>query len=243
MKSIPKLNIGTDLFKVVDGSKKIINSLKKVSLKKLTVIMWRMYEDGSKVTMPTKLVTLKLVGGEMEMRVVDSSYEKFKEVTDQLTEVNFYVPNMFLIFQSELVREYNDSSFVKFEVRIPKSLVQIERRKEIRIMTDNRFSLTVEMNKTVRINRNCYDISSGGFSIVVGKSDVRFFQEGDHIKGIKLCLEKRLIHCNGKIISIIHMSPEVNTELLYGGYKISFKFTDIKSEDFDFINDFIFRYL
>jgi hypothetical protein len=74
-------------------------------------------------------------------------------------------------------------------------IVQVERRKHIRLMIDEhkchvKFFKTMitQRVKTQIFEKNCFDISSGGFSFVTAKTESKFFELGEEILGIELAI-------------------------------------------------------
>ncbi|WP_127715320.1 PilZ domain-containing protein [Halobacteriovorax sp. HLS] len=156
------------------------------------------------------------------------------ELIGGIGKINFAIPQMSLLFESEFL-SYEDDLTIAF----PKYYKFYDRRKSERIDPFFNLSIKFEHNK-VRFNKSCNDISIGGMSLVLSKNEVNKFTFGDIIKGLELTFPMKNIKVDAKVSSMIKLNPFSNEENPYGAARLSLTFEGntslIKKEILKIIN-------
>lgn len=174
--------------------------------------------------------------------------ETYSLVIGALDEVNLYIPSAALLFRCQ-ISDQNQKGEVT--LKFPEFIAQIERRKFPRLETYKEdiarsyFSKCLMGSKihTQYFQKTCYDLSAGGFSILVSKVETSFFQKEDTIEGIEITFDGRKISSHAQIMHIQPIEPGEGSDIIYKVWKISFKFTSLSVKDFEFLSRHIFEKL
>lgn len=89
------------------------------------------------------------------------------------------------------------------------------------------------------MKRSIFDISLGGFAIILPKSDKIIIGRGKEFPLLTLDILGRRIKVKGECVSAITIDRFKLDTLPYGGYKIAFRFTEMNIEDREYLVDFI----
>lgn len=208
----------------------------------------------------------KIVGGKKE--IVDVNFHiirKFRneivvranspQTKDQLTDLsvgaqnlNFYLPEDLVLFQSTVKKiEVNGDVVIEF----PEFIAQVDRRKHMRLFIENGIRSEIFFTKenhgqrvrSQAFQKGCFDISAGGLSFIISKTEKKFFEVGDGLYGLQLEIDDFTIHLNGQVVNILEVEPNARNGLIYKGWKISVKFTSIALEAQKMIDDFVFSHV
>jgi c-di-GMP-binding flagellar brake protein YcgR len=222
----------------------IINNAK---LNKKTVVGWKMIA-GQKVRVEVIFHIIRKFRNEI---VVNAFYPKnkleLKKLASGSEKLNFYLPDEMVLFQTE-VKQIKESGDII--IGFPTMIAQVERRKDFRLFLENNLNIEVSFTKnnhgqkvaTQPFKKNCFDISSGGLTFIVSKTEKTFFRLGDEIENVTILIEERLIEVKAEILKIDKIEPNERNTLIYGGWLVGAKLSKISKADKEYIDDYVFKY-
>ncbi len=212
------------------------------------VIGWKIVA-GKKVTAEALIYIIRKFKGEI---VIRAKSEKDKLELGNLAtgadKINFYLPNDTVLFQTEIKQLETNGDL---RVKIPKMIAQVERRKYMRLLVDERSDVQVTFlkdssdgrNLSHNFSKNCFDISAGGISFYVSRSELKYFKLGDDVPNIELTFGSNSLSVSGKVVNIMEVEPNSRNDLHYKVWKICLKLTNISSQDREEIDQFVFNNL
>ncbi len=223
----------------------IINNAK---LKEKTVYGWKIIV-GKKVTVEVVFHIIRKFRNEIVIKAVGpQGRQNLGNLAAGAQNLNFYLPDDLVLFQSEVKQiEANGNIRVTF----PKMIAQVDRRKHLRLFVENGIKVNVGFTKEnhgakkvkQQFKKPCFDISGGGLSFIVSRTEKAFFKEGDLIEKLKVELDNEQIMCHAKIINIFEVQPDQRNGLIYKGFKICLKLLDMPAESKKKLEEFVFRYV
>ena len=215
------------------------------------IIAWKDV-DGVKITVDVFIRTLRKARNELEIFTKDPESTAYQQVMVGNKDVNLYIPDSALLFQSAVLRrEGLDANVIKF----PEMVAQVERRKHLRLNlvgdTENKiccfFYKTLKMNfigtniQTQYFEKNCHDISAGGISLVLPRPAAKFFNQGELIPQIYVAIEGEEVKVDGAVVAKVPIEPNAENKLHYKGMKICLEFKNLSDDDKKVIEDFVFK--
>lgn len=193
----------------------ILDSFKK----KHTVFAWVMQND-QVVRAELKFITVEIEKKKINLIPTPESQSYLEEMINGLGRINLIIPEKSLIFESEMLNfDENNNLSVSF----PKYYRFYERRNFERI--DPFIPIKVEfLTNNVKVLKDCFDISVGGFSLVFSKTESVPLNLGDEIKEVKVTriLDSHL--SKALVVNVIKLKPFMLDNCPYGGTRVSFKF-------------------
>jgi hypothetical protein len=213
----------------IQDSKAMYSMLKNTKILREPMILWRFVGD-RKVTAKVDLVLVRKYRNEIIVKPRVDYMNEYKQIVSVAERVNFFIPYYSLLFQCNL-KEVESNLCSVFDS--PCEYAQVDRREHIRIPLGDENKVGVLVAKTkisqdLRTNlvKPCFDISGGGFSILVSKMETRFFSKGRTFDKIYLKIFDKPFKVKAKVVNNISVDP-TNHEVFYASYKVSFQFVDI----------------
>lgn len=148
--------------------------------------------------------------------------------------LNIYVPELSISFSTEL----KNVTANKVKIYPPKEYSFYERRKHERIQPTKTCYVSFEIAKMM-MKKSVFDISLGGFAIILPKSDKIVVTRGKEFPVMTLDVYGRRITVKAECVAAITIDRFKLDSLPYGGYKIAFRFTQISKEDKDYLIEFV----
>lgn len=223
----------------------IINNTK---INEKTVLGWKIVA-GRKVTVEVIFHIIRKFRNEVVVRAVGpQGKSKLANLATGANKLNFYLPDDMVLFQTE-VKHIEPAGDIR--IKIPEMIAQVDRRKDLRLFVENGINIELQFFKqnhgqkiaTQQFKKGCFDISAGGLSFVISKTEKKFFKDGDIIKSIKLNLDNKDIELDSQIINILEVEPNAQNDLHYRGWKVCVKYLNLKKEIKKVIEEFVFRYI
>lgn len=223
----------------------IVNNTK---LNDKPIIGWKIIA-GKKVTAEVVFHTLRKFRDEIVIRAVGhKSKITLTNLTVGSNKLNFYLPDDLVLFQTE-VKHIERNGDIR--VKMPKMIAQVDRRKHLRLVADEKMTISLSFNKESqalnkgpqKFEKKCFDISAGGCSFIISKIEKTYFTVGEKIADVRLVLGGDVVSVNAKIVNILEEKPNSRNGLLYQGWKICTKNTFLHSQDKRIVDDFVFKYV
>lgn len=247
-KEIVVKNAGKNPLIQNENAKSIFNILKDAKLEQMRCLVWKMVGT-TKYTAEVEIDVIRKFDNELILRSVsDGHYEKVKTIVSGSEQVNVFIMEKAIMFRAKIKKLDLDQ---KLCIQFPKMIAQAERRKDLRLVFPSDLSCPVQFFKTLTggkvqtqiFEKNCYDLSAGGLSVLINKSESKFFEIGDEISDMKIEIEKEVVSLDGKIVNFIPVEPGPDNKLIYKGLRVCLKFEEVSDEDKKLINMFVFKHL
>ncbi len=209
------------------------------------IYVWKITND-RKIMAKINFEVIRRSKHEIVISPAPEDQELYGHVLGACEELNFYLANSAVMFKAKVKQHLND---YKVLVSYPVFVAQVERRKSLRLNTYSTEEVKVNFCKTMinpkvltqSFNKSCYDISMGGFSILVSKLEAKFFQIGDPVAEATIFFNGRKITTAADVIHLIELEPENHMDLMYKVWKVSFQYNFIDKKDQEYINKYVFE--
>lgn len=89
------------------------------------------------------------------------------------------------------------------------------------------------------MKKSIFDISIGGFAIILPKSDKVVVTKGKEFPVLTLDILGRKIKVKAECVNAVTIDRFKLDTLPYGGYKIAFRFMEMSQEDKDYLVEFV----
>lgn len=172
---------------------------------------------------------------EIELEARMENNPSLAKVISGTRVLNIYVPELSVSFSAELKGVSSDQ---KVKIYLPTDYSFYERRKHERLQPAKTCYVSFELNRTL-MKKAIFDISLGGFAIVLPKSDKVNVVKGKEFPLLILDIYERKVKIKAECVSAISIDRFKLDSLPYGGYKIAFRFTEMSKEDREFLVDFV----
>jgi len=175
--------------------------------------------------------------------------DKDSEVNDLIAaqpHIDLYIPESALIMRCNVKQ---CEAPIRYYLSIPTFVAQVERRNNFRLDCHDEADIQVSFNKAATILRhtnqffkkNCFDISSGGFSFLVSRAEWKFFKVNDQIINIDITLGKWGTKAMASVTMIREMDPDEFNGLSYKVWRICCKFTMLDDISKKYLDKYIFE--
>lgn len=223
----------------------IINNTKKSNK---SVLGWKIV-GGKKVTVEVVFHIIRKFRNEIVIKAIgEQGKQKLGNLVAGSKKINFYLPDDMVLFQTD-VKHVEQNGDIR--IKIPTMMAQLDRRKHLRLFVEESMNIKVNFSKennghrvlTQQFEKSCFDISAGGFSFIISKSEARFFNLNDSINNIEVQIGDIKLKANCEITNILDVEPNVGNKLNYKGWKVCFRYTKINPKSIKAIDEFVFRYV
>ena len=223
----------------------VLNALKQSS-KILKV--WRVVA-GKKVFAEVKVSIVRKTNENFVIKAINEANQKvLNQLNSGVTSMYFYLPENLVLFEAEYLRV---NQLKNLEFRFPKMMAHVEKRKHVRLFNEEQAKLEIRFHKESAgqfkkkqfFRKPCFDISGGGLSFIVSKTEMKFFKEEDYITSMELMIEGKVFVVSGQIVSMLELEPNNKNKLIYKGHKVCLSFDSVNIEVEKEINDFVFKHV
>lgn len=225
----------------------IFSIINNVKIKEKTIVGWKIVA-GKKITTDLTIKIIKKFNGEILLSPVSSYSRKvLEQIVTSTNKLNIFFPEDMVLFQSD-VKDFNERGIT---ILIPDMIAQLDRRQYLRYQVDEKISVDATFiknrpgmsNKVQKFKKNCFDISAGGISFYVSKTEYAFFRNGDVIEKIVIMIEKNQIVTSASVVNIFQIDPNDRNGLYYKSWKVCLKFDKIHENSIRKINEFVFQHV
>lgn len=226
----------------------IFSIVSNAKINEKSIVAWKII-NGKKITVDIYIRVIRKFRNEF---IIRSSRASGKETVERLVaggeKLNLFLPNDFVLCQCDIKKIDSNGDVV---LKIPDMIAQIDRRKHLRLFRDEGVKIEVEFQKELsghldrvqNFKKDCFDISAGGFSFIVSRTESKYFLKENTIENIILNLDGRKTKLNGIVVSVLDIEPDERNELLYKSKKVSIQFVDASPQQQKVINDYVFKYI
>lgn len=160
--------------------------------------------------------------------------------------VDVYIPESALLLRCNIK---TTNAPVRYYLQIPEFVAQVDRRKNFRLNVHETGEFKVTFGKSVLLPKpmtqhfmkNCFDVSTGGFSFYVSKMELKFFQVDDSIPVVEISSGKWSVKVDAEIATIREVEPDEYNGLSYKVWRISCRFKRLDQISLKYLEKFIFE--
>lgn len=224
----------------------IFSMINNTKLRNKTVIGWKIIA-GKKVKVEVVFHIIRKFRDEIVIRANGhKNQETLLKMTAGADKLNFYLPDDLVLFQSEIKHTENNGDL---RVSIPGMVAQVDRRLDLRLFLDDGMLVQVEFKKDNHLKngrmqtfkKDCFDLSAGGSSFIISKSEKIFFQKNDILSNVKLYNDDISLNLRAKVVNILEEKPSKQNGLIYQAWKVCLKHEYKSTKDRKKIEDFVFE--
>lgn len=227
---------------------KLIYSLLLTSKEKSEQILVWKFVGNKKITARVKISILNKINKTLSISSHEDDVEILSLILSSSESLNLYIPNGSSLFQSKIK---NIESAHRVVLRIPQFVAQLERRKWLRLKTEDFSNIRIQFSKKIDpikstqqfYRKNLYDLGVGGLAIIMSKAEAKFFLNGETIKSVELLIDDHKIVADLEVVNQIELNPSTQSNHYYKVWKIGFKFAGMQKKDQELISSYIFKYL
>ncbi len=180
-----------------------------------------------------------IIPGEGQDRIV-------QDLISSQSYVDLYIPDSALLLRCSI--KSTDAPY-RYYLQIPEFVAQAERRKSLRLNVHDGSQVKVSFGKSVSLPRpmsqhflkDCFDISTGGYSFFISKMESKFFQIGDFIPSLEMKAGNWTTKAAAEITTIREIEPDEYNGFSYKVWRVSCKFTSIDQISRKYLEKYIFE--
>lgn len=212
-----------------------------------TLVAWKIVA-GEKITVEVDFHIIRKAKNEIVVRAKALSEKKvLGDLSVGAQNLNFFLPVDSALFQTEVKQILNNGDVI---IKIPEMIAQVERRKNMRLFFEEGLNLPLQFFKdshgqrvvSQKFTKNCFDLSAGGMSFVVSRTELSFFKEGDDFL-IELTVEGKDIKLESRIRRVLEIVPNEQNKLIYKANKICVSFQNISEKHLKLLNNYVFQHI
>ena len=195
---------------------------KKLSMAKsqqTPLIAW-LSNDSGVISAEFLLYQVDQVQGQLELKVLPDSFVYLEDLIRKGKEIKIYMPQGSYFFFTKVLEVKPDG---KVSIGFPEVLFFKERRQSDRANPSKRLRVHFSINNK-KFNKNCYDLSVGGFSVVFNHTEQSGFEEKDPVEWVEFEFDGQRIKLNAVLSKVVKIKPFVFENIPYGQKKVSFEF-------------------
>jgi hypothetical protein len=155
-----------------------------------------------------------------------------QELLSGQTQIDLYIPAKSTLMRCRI--RQTDAPF-RYYLEFPQFIAQVERRKELRLNVYDQQEITVSFGKTITLPRtmsqyflkSCFDVSTGGLSFLVSRTESKLFQESDLISTMEMKTSDWSTKIATQILSIRETDPDEVNGFPYKVWRVSCKITQM----------------
>lgn len=237
--------LDSGLLKIKTGPKALFLILKELKKNGESLFAWKLFGK-NKLSVPIGIEKILNTNDQLQVVCQERNLALLNQIISGEEVLNFFIPSEDILFQTKILKFLGEDLLL---VSLPHRYAQVERRKHLRwkVVLDSsikvRFKIKYKIFNTERgqaFEKSCFDISAGGVSININKSETKFFSISDRISNLELHLGKNIFKLSAHVVNVIEIVPNKINQRLYKGWKICLKFDKLSSLDQEKINLFVF---
>lgn len=224
------MNNGNKLNKVHDVSQILLglNSAKEDSSE---IYLWRFVGSAKHLGL-TRIEAVRKQRSDFCIVPAEGQDRIVQELLSGQTHIDLYIPAKSLLMRCRI--KQTDAPF-RYYLELPEFMAQVERRKELRLNVYDDQEMKVSFGKTITLPRqmsqfflkSCFDVSTGGISFLVSKTESKLFQEMDLIPSMEIKADKFAAKISSQVLSIRETQPDEANGFPYKVWRVSCKITQI----------------
>jgi hypothetical protein len=238
------VNNGNKLNKVYDLHQILMN-LNSAKEEGTEIYMWR-FVAGSKHLASVRIEAVRKQRNDFCIAPAEGQDRLVQDVVGGQTQIDLYIPSMCILMRCRL--KQTDAPF-RYYLELPEFIAQVERRKSLRLNVYEHQEIKVSFGKAITVPRamsqfflkSCFDVSAGGISFFVSKSEAKLFSPEDLIPSMELKANGLNAKIASQVLSIREVDPDEANGFPYKVWRVSCKITQIDAVAKKQLETFIFE--
>jgi len=224
------LSNGNKLNKIHDQFQ-IIGNITTAKENACEVYVWR-FVGGSKHIGLARIEAVRKQRNDFCLVPQEGQDRVLQDLISGQTHIDLYIPHMSTLMRCRL--KQTDAPF-RYYIEFPEFIAQVERRKELRLNVYDQQEIKVSFGKAITVPRtmsqfflkSCFDVSTGGISFFVSKSESKLFNPDDLISSMEIKAEKWSAKIATQVLSVRETEPDEANGFPYKVWRVSCKITQI----------------
>lgn len=226
---------------------KVISEIINTTKEKMGYIMiWIMHGE-EKVTAEMYIHIIRKAKNEIILKPLADSNRLVQGIIGNREEVNVFFPTDLVFFQAK-VKSLDPSG--ELVLSVPDMIAQVDRRKSLRVTIKNSMKVEASFYKsffshkvnTQLFKKPCFDVGTGGLSIILSRMEMKYFNVGDRVVGIILQIDDKKIEVEGVIVNMLPIEPDAYNKLIYKGNKVCLKFENLNPVYKEILDIYVFKH-
>lgn len=226
----------------------ILSLLSNTQKNERASIAWKIVA-GEKITVDVSFHIIRKAKNEIVVRAQGAQAKKvLGDLSVGAQNLNFYLPIDSALFQTEVKQILTNGDII---IKVPEMMAQVERRKNMRLFLEEGLDLPLEFYKkshgqrtiSQKFSKKCFDISAGGLSFVVSKTEVNFFKENDLLAPVEFTVDGKLFKIKSKVTRVLEIEPNEQNQLIYKAHKVCLRFEKLSPDQLTTLNKFVFQHI
>lgn len=221
----------------------IINSTKE----KMGYIMIWIMQGEEKITAEMFIHIIRKAKNEVILKPLAENNRLVQAIVGSREEVNVFFPSDLVFFQSK-VKSLDESG--ELVISVPDMIAHVDRRQHLRVTIKNSMKAEASFFKsyfshkvnTQLFKKPCFDIGTGGISMILSRIEMKYFCVGDRIVGIILEIDDKKIEVEATIVNILPIEPDAYNKLIYKGNKVCLKFENLNPVYREILDLYVFKH-
>lgn len=209
------------------------------------VFIWRLI-GGSKHLANVRIESIRKPRKDFCVVPAPGHEKQVQELMSSQNYIDIYVPESALLLRCMI--KQTDAP-IRYYLQLPEFAAQVERRKNFRLNVYDSEEVRINFGKAVSVprpmsqnfNKNCFDISAGGFSFFVSRMESKFFQIHDPIRNIEIKAGSWSAKVNAEIALIKEVEPDEHNGLTYKVWRVCCRFSSIDQISKKYLEKYIFE--
>jgi len=160
--------------------------------------------------------------------------------------IDLYVPESAVLLRC-LVKQ-TDAPY-RYYLQFPEFVAQVERRASLRLNVFETSDVKVSFAKIAgspksmsqHFLKDCFDVSTGGFSFYISKLETKFFLPNETIPSLEIKASKWSSKVSAEIVTVREVEPDESNGLPYKVWRVSCKFSQIDQISRKYLEKYIFE--
>ncbi len=160
--------------------------------------------------------------------------------------IDIYIPDSALLLRC-LMKTADPPK--RYYLAIPEFVAQVDRRQSFRLNVYESTEVKLNFSKSITLiktmsqsfHKDCFDISTGGFSFFVSRMELKFFKENDPISTVEIKAGNWMTRVQALISTIREVEPDEFNGLPYKVWRISCRIIEIDQISRKYLEKFIFE--
>lgn len=210
--------------------KKIVEAIQQDFI----IFGWNSF-DGAITKCELKIKAYRKDYNEIELLVRKGSAQSLVDLINGEKKINIYIPELSLSFVAN-IKSLSENSSLKLD--IPEEYSFFERRRYERVQPTRSVFTQLNLNR-LQTRIAVHDISVGGLSIILPKSNKVYLNKNDVFENVNLYINERKLSATIECVSAQLLDRFKSEALPYGGYKIAFRFIHLSESDKEFLIEYV----
>jgi hypothetical protein len=229
--------------KKVEDEAKIINMLSGAKEARSEVFIWRI-AAGSKHLGNVRIEAIRKARRDFCIVACDGHEKQVHELIGGLDYIDLYIPESALLLRCR-VKQADLSN--RYYLHFAEFVAQVERRNNLRVNVQQSGDVKIAFSKstagprqiTQQFMKNCFDISTGGFSFYVSRVESKFFAIHDPIRAVEIKSGDWSAKVNAEVSLVKEIEPDEYNGLTYKVWRICCRFSQIDQISKKYLERFI----